>query len=69
MPPRPTLVAPLPTDLDLVLAIALAKNPEDRFDSAADLADALEGAAHGRLDPRLRSRAHRLLTRLDWTSA
>lgn len=66
MPPRPTAVAPVPPDFDLVLAIALAKVPGDRFDSAAHLADALDAAARGTLDAALRTRAQALLARLDW---
>lgn len=66
MPPRPTAVAPVPAELDLVFAIALAKNPDDRFESASELADALDAAARGRLDASLRARAQRLLQRLDW---
>ncbi len=40
MPPRPTAVAPVPPEMDLVLAIALAKRPEDRFESASELVSA-----------------------------
>ena len=66
MPPRPTELAPLPKDVDLVLALALAKDPADRFDSAADMAQALDAAARGKLDAALRARAERLLQRLPW---
>ncbi len=69
MPPRPSGVASLPADLDLVLAVALAKNPDDRFSSAAELAQALDAAARGRLDAALRARALKLLARLDWQPA
>jgi serine/threonine-protein kinase len=69
MPPRPTRVAPVPAELDLVLAIALAKSPDDRFDSASELANALEGAARGRLDANVRARAQRILAKLPWADA
>jgi serine/threonine-protein kinase len=69
MPPRPSGVASLPVDVDLVLAVALAKNPDDRFGSAAELALALDAAARGRLDAALRARAQKLLARLDWEPA
>jgi tetratricopeptide (TPR) repeat protein len=44
-PPRPSLRDPrLPAAVDAVLARGMAKRPEDRFDSARELAVALEGA-------------------------
>ncbi len=66
MPPQPTAVAPLPAEIDMVLAIAIAKNPDERFASAAEFAEALDAAARGRLDASLRGRAARLLSSLDW---
>ncbi|MCK6538197.1 MAG: hypothetical protein L6Q84_34930 [Polyangiaceae bacterium] len=57
MPLRPSLLAPLPPDVDLVLAIAMAKAPEQRFDSGAELADALEAALAGKLERALGQRA------------
>jgi eukaryotic-like serine/threonine-protein kinase len=66
MPPRPTSVATLPAQIDLALAIALAKSPDDRFESAAEFAHALDAAARGRLDASLRGRAEKLLAKLDW---
>ncbi|HEY8040593.1 MAG TPA: serine/threonine-protein kinase, partial [Polyangiaceae bacterium] len=66
MPPRPGELVPLPPEVDLVLALALAKDPADRFDSAAELAQALDAASRGRLDAALRARAQRLLARLSW---
>jgi serine/threonine-protein kinase len=66
MPTRPSVAAQLPEDLDLVLAVALAKDPADRFESAADLARALEDAARGNLDPALRARAERLVEAHPW---
>jgi serine/threonine-protein kinase len=66
MPPRPSEVAPLPSEIDLVLAIAMAKDAADRFESAAEFAQAVDAAARGRLDAALRTRAERLLSRLPW---
>jgi serine/threonine-protein kinase len=68
-PIRPSeLLLGLPPDVDLVLAIALAKRAADRFDSADELADALREAARGALDPALRARAERLLDAMPWGS-
>jgi len=66
MPPQPTALASLPPAMDLVLAVALAKNPADRFDSGAELARAVEEASRGNVDAALRERAERLLARLPW---
>ena len=66
MPPKPSGVAKLPRDVDAVLAVALAKDPDDRFDSAAEFTTALEAAARGRLGSDLRRRAERILRRLPW---
>jgi serine/threonine-protein kinase len=68
MPPRPSDVAStLATDIDAVLGIALAKDPWERFDSAAELADALEKGAKGRLPSALRERARKVLERHPWS--
>ncbi len=66
MPPRPSDVARLSPDLDLVLMIGMAKRAIDRFESAAELADALEAAARGALPAELRARAERLAMRQPW---
>jgi serine/threonine-protein kinase len=68
MPAQPSHQVPgLPHDLDLVLAVALAKSPDDRFDRAEALVAALRAALHGEpLDPTLRAKAHRLLARRPW---
>jgi serine/threonine-protein kinase len=69
MPPRPTAVAPLPPDMDLALAIALAKRADDRFASATEFVLALDDAARGRLDAALRRHAQGLLRALPWTES
>ena len=48
-PRRPSLLADVPPELDLVLAIGMAKNPAQRFATAAELAEALEGVFSGTL--------------------
>jgi eukaryotic-like serine/threonine-protein kinase len=60
-PRRPSSLATLHEDVDLVLAIGLAKHPDDRFANAVELADALEVALAGRLDDSLRSRGRTLM--------
>jgi serine/threonine-protein kinase len=66
-PVRPTALADLPREVDLVLAIALAKDPKDRFASGEALADALEAATTRRLEGKLRRRATRLLESSPWS--
>jgi serine/threonine-protein kinase len=66
MPPAPSQLAPLAPEVDWVLAVALAKEASDRFDSAAELAHALEDAARGHVEDALRSRAEYLLAKLPW---
>lgn len=61
-PTRPTaLVDTLPTDVDAVLALALAKDVGQRYRRAADLAADLARAAAGTLDDSVRLRAQPLL--------
>jgi eukaryotic-like serine/threonine-protein kinase len=57
-PPRPaSSLAKLPPDVDLVLAIGLAKDPRDRFATAGELAAALADALTGSLPESVRARA------------
>jgi len=66
-PVRPSeVLRGLPEDIDLVLAIALAKNPQDRFATAGEFAQAFEVAAKGRIDSRLAMRAHSILLSTPW---
>ena len=67
MPPRPSALADLPPEVDLVMAVALAKRPAERFDSASELLLALEDAARGVISPDLAARAHRLIAASPWT--
>jgi len=66
MPPRPAALAPLPTDVDLVLAIAMAKQPEHRFATARELADALAAACRAELADDLRRRGEALALLFPW---
>jgi tRNA A-37 threonylcarbamoyl transferase component Bud32 len=66
MPQIPSSLARLPEQVDLVLAIALAKAPDDRFASGGELAQALDAASHGRLEGRLQHHARALLADLPW---
>jgi len=67
MPPRPSAHTELPPEVDLVLAIALAKEPDDRFADAAELAAALAAALEGRVDARHAERARALLATKPWS--
>jgi serine/threonine-protein kinase len=67
-PPRASELVSLRPEVDLVLAVALAKSPTDRFDSAEEFAGALEAAARGVIDPALAARAEKVLTKLPWDS-
>jgi serine/threonine-protein kinase len=67
MPLRPTdLATSAHHHVDLALAIGLAKEPDDRYESAKELADAVEDALRGRLGRDLRVRARALLKRMPW---
>jgi serine/threonine-protein kinase len=66
-PTQPSEAVPdLPPDVDLVIAIALAKDPEDRFASAREMAVALAAAAKNQLDPALRLHGRTLVAALPW---
>ncbi len=66
MPNRPTALVRLHRDVDLALALAIAKQPSDRFESGSALAAALEAAFAGRLPRDLKERARELLAALPW---
>ncbi|MCS6900622.1 MAG: serine/threonine-protein kinase [Myxococcales bacterium] len=67
MPQRPSsLVENLPPDVDLALAIALAKSTEDRYESAPAFAEALMAASQGLLPDHLRTRATVILNATPW---
>jgi hypothetical protein len=56
----------IPADVDLVLALGLAKDRDQRFASAPDFAAAFEQASHNALDAALRERARALLGASPW---
>jgi serine/threonine-protein kinase len=66
MPPRPTAAAPLPADVDHVLAIAMAKQPEHRFATARELVEALAPACRAELPEELRRRGEALTLLYPW---
>jgi serine/threonine-protein kinase len=66
VPVRPSALADVPEDIDLVLALALAKRREDRFDSGGELGDAMLAAVRGGVDDELRRRAERAVARYPW---
>jgi serine/threonine protein kinase len=67
MPPRPRAVAPdVPEQVERALMVALAKDPDDRFETAGQLATALATAFAGKLDPRTVTRATTLATKHPW---
>ncbi|MBL8949128.1 MAG: serine/threonine protein kinase [Myxococcaceae bacterium] len=66
MPVRPSALVKLPADVDLALAIALAKSPDDRFGTGDQLADVLELALVNQLPDNVRDRAAALLSRQPW---
>ena len=67
MPARPSLLAPLPEDIDRVLAVVLAKDSTKRFRTAAELSTALKRAAAGDLDPGTRALAREILAETPWS--
>jgi serine/threonine-protein kinase len=66
MPPRPSTTDGVGEALDAVMAIALAKDPADRFESARALAKAFEAAITGVLDDDLEERAWSVLRKHPW---
>ncbi len=69
MPPPPSRIVDLPPEIDVVMAIAIAKAPADRFDGADELAQALEAAARGVVTPELRARAAQVLAKHPWAAS
>lgn len=66
MPVRPSLYCKLPIELEYVLAIGLAKEPDNRFADVPELVRAVEEGMAGRIDPDLRDRAEILLSEFPW---
>ena len=68
-PVRPReILATIPRDVELVLAVALSKRPESRFPSAAAFAIAMRAASKIALDPQTRAHAEKILRIAPWSS-
>ena len=65
-PMQPSKLLPLPDDVERVLALGLAKDPNERIATAAQLAVGLRAAFEGGLDATFRRRADALLARAPW---
>jgi serine/threonine-protein kinase len=69
-PLRPSAAIPgLPFEVDTVFALGLAKNPDDRWASAAEVADALELASEAKSRSEWKSRARKVLKMQPWGQA
>jgi len=66
VPTQPSILTTLPGDVDRVLAIGLAKEPRDRFSSAAELARWFSLATTNELDPEQRRRADDVIAKYPW---
>ncbi len=66
MPPRPSEAAPLDRGFDVLLAVALAKDVELRFQSPGAFSDALSAVASGEVSESLRERAFLTLQEHPW---
>ena len=67
MPLRPSAFGALSPHLEAFLHIALAKAPEARFETGAELAEAFDAAAQRALPDPLMRRARKLALHLPWT--
>ena len=65
-PPQPSVVSDVDPAVDLVLAVAMAKNPSLRFASAREFTQALEAAEGGLIAKSLKRRAEALLRENPW---
>ncbi len=66
VPTQPSMLAPVPGDVDRVLALGLAKDPRDRFQTATELANWLAAAVSDSLTNEQRRRADDLASRQPW---
>jgi serine/threonine-protein kinase len=65
-PTQPSVLAQLPSDVDRIIAIGMAKSAGDRFATADALAAAFTMAARNDLEPELRRRADDLVEKFPW---
>ncbi|MDB4935196.1 MAG: serine/threonine protein kinase [Labilithrix sp.] len=69
-PVRPReIAASIPRDVELVLAIALAKRPEARFPTSTAFATAMRLASQNALDAKMRAHAERIVRAAPWSKA
>jgi eukaryotic-like serine/threonine-protein kinase len=66
IPTQPSMLSPLPADVDRVLGLGLAKHAADRFATATELATWFTAAIRDGLDHEQRRRADDLLGRHPW---
>jgi serine/threonine-protein kinase len=66
MPVCPGELVQLPVDMELVLAIGMAKRAQDRFANVEDLAAAFDAAHQGNLDDDTRARGWALVKEMPW---
>jgi serine/threonine-protein kinase len=66
MPTRPSALVELPADVDRVLALGMAKDRSERFESPGALSAAMSLAADGQLDAATRAKADALIARHAW---
>ncbi len=69
MPESPSAFVKIPVEVELVLAIGLAKHKKNRFARVEDLASALRLASTGELDHETRAKGWALLKQHPWGSA
>ncbi len=67
-PPQPSAIVRMPVDVELVLAIAMAKAPSDRFQKAEEFADAFRRAAKSELDVKMRERGLKMVAKYPWST-
>jgi len=66
VPTQPSMLAPVPGDVDRVLMLGLAKDPRDRFQTATELANWFAAAVRDGLTSEQRQRADDLASRQPW---
>jgi hypothetical protein len=66
MPVKPSKRATVSREIELVIAVALAKSPVHRFATAGELATVFVDAVDGKLDRGIADRASSLLAETPW---
>ncbi|MEZ4220728.1 MAG: serine/threonine-protein kinase [Polyangiaceae bacterium] len=65
-PQQPGSFVHVAVEIELVLAVALAKKPEDRFGSVEEFANAFSAAAYGELDAQTQAHGWSLVKQYPW---